>query len=235
MGELIRQRLRLLLLGLVWSTMTTVLVNSLLSPKSAKSSDSLVPPLAAKVPLAKWKFEAAPTIATDSNTQKTEGLPSLGRRYQYQQKSRTLSIDMRLMMGDGDVSRFVSIYSSIQSGSTKIPDGQRYLPSVGYYSVLTHEGTAYLTACINPVGDSTVTEPQFRQSRFKNFQSMQIIGWFLGQSPLVDDRCLWTLMSLQLPEKTANSSSRMAESTYRELETIWVDWYHWWKVNFPPY
>lgn len=236
MDKSVGQPLQFLLLPMVWSGMVIVFTHALLAPESAKSPSSPNISLPKNVALPNWQLGDASPIAIDSNSKVRETLMPPGMRYQYQQESRILVVEMHPFVSDGNVSRFVSTYSPIRSGNIKMLNGQRYMPNVGYYSVLTHKGSAYLTACITPVGDSTVTEPQFKQSPFKAFDPVRFARWFLGQAPLTDDRCLWTLMTMPLPRNTGeDSTSKTVDSTYQELETIWVDWYRWWKANFPHY
>jgi len=105
---------------------------------------------------------------------------------------------------------------------------------VGYYGVLTHEGKAYLSACINPRGESTVTEQQFRQSLYAtDLQVGRILPWISGREPLLDRRCLWTLMSTPLPSGK-NTDSTASEAAYKTLEAAWFNWFRWWQPKFPP-
>jgi cyanosortase A-associated protein len=219
------------LIGLV-----TVSLHVLLSPKSAIPTDSSAIGLMMPVQLPGWQSIGLPTLeAFHAEVQFNAAKKAASIvRHRYQHKNLTLSMESQMIKGDGDISRLISVYSSIQSGSSKLLAGQRFNPQVGHYSVLTGKGKIYLTACINPTGNSTVTEPQFRQARFKSFHPAQVAEWFFNQAPLVDDRCLWTLMSITLPPKNdAVTTPEQTKQAYQQLEQAWIDWYQWWKENFP--
>lgn len=61
----------------------------------------------------------------------------------------------------------------------------------------------------------------------------RVFLWVLGQESLLDQRCLWTLISVSLPEN-ARTNPTMTEAAYKQLESAWFTWSLWWQSNFPP-
>ncbi len=221
----LQKSLRIPVLAVLLSGAMLVLGRAIVMPKS--SSSVLVTALAQSVPLEGWQL-------TTTTPLKSVGEGVKGQLYQYRpQNSDTpaIQVELRQMLGEGNISRFLFDYSVIRQGNSKIQERQS---QTGIYAVLVHQNRAYLTACINPEGGSTVTEQQFTQNRSQNiWQVGRIVPWIMGQQgSLSDKRCLWTLMSLPIdrsqPEVVAT------EAAYKTLETAWVPWYRWWQQNFPP-
>jgi cyanosortase A-associated protein len=131
------------------------------------------------------------------------------------------------------------VYTPIRTANADLQI--KYQPGIGHYGVLTHKDAktqtsrAYLSACINPQGESTATEQQFTHNLSKGWQPSQVGSWILGQKSLIDRRCLWTLMSVpvQTDSKAAPATARSTEQAYKTLETAWVSWYQWWRENYP--
>ncbi|WP_448571737.1 cyanoexosortase A system-associated protein [Trichothermofontia sp.] len=160
--------------------------------------------------------------------------------YHFQQGGQPLEIHMHYMAPwtDGNISRFLFVHTPIRTANAGLQ--QRYHPETGAYGVLTAQGRAYLTACINPKGQSTLTEQQATQNRYATgLRPWRVLRWLLGQDKLWDGRCLWTLMMVRLPPTTPAVAERhdtpMASAqAYQILEAAWVPWHHWWQANFPP-
>ena len=91
-----------------------------------------------------------------------------------------------------------------------------------------HHRHAYLTACINPKGKTTVGNDDFRNNLLRyTITPKRIVNWFISQNSLSDKRCLWTYFSLPL-------NNSLPEDLYPLLESAWLDWYRWWSQNYPP-
>lgn len=149
------------------------------------------------------------------------------RSYRYRQDGRTLLIEMRYLTDtNGDYKAILNHYTPI-TPPTNQAGLSHYQKSIGYYGLFQDQGRAYLSACINPLGESTLTREQFlRNLNTYGLQPQRLGAWVLAQADLRDRRCLWTQLSLPM-----NAAS--PESTYQELETAWVDWYRWWQPRFP--
>jgi len=204
---------------LVWARLAT-------SPKPNSTAPQETDTLPASVPLPGWQLVNTEPITTNTEAQS-------GRRYRFQQGNITLNADQYYMASDGNVSRYLFVHSPVKTANASMK--VKFKPEVGYYGLVAHNGNAYLSACINPRGSSTVTESQFTQNRYANdLQIARIVPWLLGQESLIDYRCLWTLMSVPL-KNGSNSDALVAdEKAYKNLEDAWVSWHQWWQANFPP-
>ncbi|MGI0488322.1 cyanoexosortase A system-associated protein [Pantanalinema rosaneae CENA516] len=225
--------LRLTLLAFTLGGTLLVLAKAIATPKSDTVTVDPGRTLAKTVPITGWQLIES-TAIEDKNKLEPGESPANGQRYRYRQGNTSIDVDLRHIIGDGNVSRFLFVYSPIREGNAKLSDGIRNQANIGYYGVLTHQGRAYLTACINARGGSTVTDQQFRHNRLKyDVQISRIFPWLWGQEPLMDHRCLWTLMST--PVQSATTSEAVdSQEAYQELETAWASWYQWWQANYPP-
>ncbi|HEY9617005.1 MAG TPA: cyanoexosortase A system-associated protein [Microcoleaceae cyanobacterium] len=225
--------IRLALLVVTFGGTLLVLAKAIATPKLTVAPTDAGRNLAKTVPINGWQLVNS-TVIEDKSTLKPGESPAHGQHYQYRQGDRLLDVDLRHTIGDGNVSRFLFVYSPVREGNAKLSQGVRHQPDIGYYGVLTHKGRAYLTACINARGGSTVTDQQFRHDRLTyDVQITRIFPWLWGQEPLMDHRCLWTLMSLPV-QPDAKSGSVDSQEAYKELETAWASWYQWWRSNYPP-
>jgi len=143
--------------------------------------------------------------------------------YLYHQSQTPLKIEMRYLTNtNGDLKSFITSQTGELSSVLK-QDSRS-----GFYSLYTHEDKLYLNACINPHGSSTVTSDQFnRNLMIHNTRPEKILPWLLGIAEFRDKRCLWAHLSIPL------ESNITVEETYQTLETVWFDWYSWWKSHYP--
>ena len=148
------------------------------------------------------------------------------KQYRYVKNNQQLEIQMRYFVNTrGEPNPFLS-------QQTKIPvkDSQKNikkLDRIGYYEMRIEEQQAYLTACINPRGGSTVTSIQFIHNRYTNdFTLSRVLPWVLGKEVLKDDRCIWAQLSTPLNGTTAMDA-------YQILESVWAANYSAWQSQFP--
>ncbi|WP_336604386.1 cyanoexosortase A system-associated protein [Tolypothrix bouteillei] len=140
--------------------------------------------------------------------------------YQYIQNNLPLDIEMSYVT-EGNVPVFLKNFTSISSSAVL-----RQQEGIGYYGLGVNQNRAYLSACINPYGNSTFTEEQFNQNRFHyEMRPQHILSWLIGQRQLQHKRCLWAHLSIPL-----NNSS--PEAAYEVLENVWFSWYQWWRPRF---
>lgn len=173
------------------------------------------------VPLAPWQqVEAQPLAATNKE------IPNPGQRYQYRQNGRQLAAEVRYeRYTEGNISRLINIYTPIQPGLLSVQG--KHQEGIGSYALFQYEDRAYLSACLNPIGESTVTEQQFVQNRYRHgWSATGVLLWVVGQQDLLDGRCFWTLMSVPV---AADGDSVALEGAYQTLELAWFDWYRWWR------
>lgn len=224
MSDPIWKSIRVTILGTTLIGGLLVLGKTIATPKATKAP-SQTSALPATVPLAGWQTIAAAPIRSSSTT--------VGQQYQYRQGRTLLTVELRQEVGDGNVSRFLFVHTPIRGANANLQI--KYQAGTGFYGVLVHDGMAYLSACMNARGESTVTEYQFTQNLYRHsLKPVRILPWLLGGEPLLDRRCLWTLMSVPTNPKLLSSSSTSNGGTLRKLEGAWSTWYQWWQANFPP-
>jgi cyanosortase A-associated protein len=214
---MIWKQFRVPLLALTFSSVLFVLATIVLVPtKDKRTVTTFVFP--EKVPLPQWRLSESlplPKPKKDSITLFAQ------RRYRYQKKDLLLDIEMRYLT-DGDVVKLLRDFNFISSSAVI-----RQQQKVGYYGLGVDKQRAYLSACINPQGNSTFTNEQFNHNRyFYALQPQRLLSWLLEQEKLQDRRCLWAHLSVPLK----NSSP---EAAYQVLETAWFSWYQWWQPRFP--
>ncbi|MEM8831542.1 MAG: cyanoexosortase A system-associated protein [Cyanobacteria bacterium P01_G01_bin.19] len=146
-----------------------------------------------------------------------------GTHYQYLQERKYLDIEMRYIANtNGDLKSFITSQTGELSSVLK-QDLKR-----GFYSLYIHQDKAYLSACINPHGISTVTSDRFnRNLMIHNTHPKQIVPWLLGKSEFRNKRCLWAHLS------TPVNDNFSADDAYATLEAGWHDWHDWWRANYP--
>ncbi len=218
------EKIRISLLAAIFGGVLFVLGKSLLYPTG--SQPTLTPfnfPPAVSLP--QWQPLASTPL--ENKTAKSPKFLS-GRRYHYIQNGVPLDIEMRyFVITSGEIESYIKTHTAISSSADKVLPVLRQKEGVGFYSLFAHQGRAYLSACINPRGGSTVTDEQFRRNRYTyDVRSHRFLPWLLGQAELRDMRCLWAHLSVPL-----NNSS--PEDAYQTLEKAWFSWYQWWSPRFP--
>ncbi|MDJ0595141.1 MAG: cyanoexosortase A system-associated protein [Pleurocapsa sp. MO_226.B13] len=177
------------------------------------------------LPLPQWKFSFSKPVNPNlvRSPASISGKFMAGKHYRYRQNERYLEIEMRYLVDtNGDLKSFIT------SQTGELSPGLRQDSEGGFYSLYADEDKAYLNACINPHGVSTVTSDQFnRNLTIHNTRIENILPWLLGQAEFRDKRCLWAHLSLPLDRDVS------LDETYRRLETVWSDWYGWWRSHFP--
>ncbi|MEH2364420.1 cyanoexosortase A system-associated protein [Nostoc sp.] len=145
-----------------------------------------------------------------------------GKDYSYTKNNLPLELQMRYVINTrGELNPFLQ-----QSSKNLVKDSQkniRYVKGIGYYELYSDSKQAYLTACINPRGGSTVNSNQFMQNRYTyDLTWNRLLPWFLGKEVLRDNRCIWTQLSIPL-NGVVNSK------VYPVLESFWAENYVAWQ------
>ncbi|WP_373527907.1 cyanoexosortase A system-associated protein [Nostoc sp.] len=148
-----------------------------------------------------------------------------GKDYSYLRNDQHLELQMRYLMNTrGEPNPFLE-----QINTNLAKDNQkniRYVKGTGYYLLYSDSKQAYLTACINPRGGSTVTSAQFMQNRYTyDLTWSRVLPWIFGKEILRDNRCIWTQLSVPLNE-VADSK------VYPVLESFWTNNYATWQSLF---
>ncbi len=191
---------------------------------SGEDDKSAVLPLEtpASVPLTQWQI-------VEGNFPKVE---EESYKYQYisnqksSNKNQTLEVQTSYRKYDGgNVSRLLFIEASIPPATVMMRMKQK--EGMGFYGMFEYDNKAHITGCINRAGESSVTNAQHTQNKYKYGWGIQrTLLWFIGYKDLFETACLWTLISTPV---TSNLDSTTLDKTYENLETAWVEWYSWWK------
>lgn len=184
----------------------------------SEQGDTQAYQLPANPPLPNAKLQEAEILPEVESSYYSQLLA--GRRYSYQLQDLPLTAAVYYVTGTaGDLSTFTQGYTALVARPTLQQTVQKNQSS-GFYSLYQTDQQAFLTACIAPQGGSTVTRNQF------------VEGWnnhlyMLGREGYLDDRCLWTTLSIPLKNVSV-------QDAFQALEATWPAWYKWWKAKFPP-
>jgi cyanosortase A-associated protein len=227
------KQLRLPLLAFNLLTAGFVLGKSLLDPRMGQLTPFEFSP---DVPLTQWtpvesqRLKPLPEPDTDGS------ILQVGRTYQYRQNDRLLDIEMRYVLRtQGEVEKFIKDRRTKENKkensqldpNEKLEATVEYEPDVGSYVLLADKKRAYLSACINPRGESTFTQDQYKHNQdIYDTELSRLLPSLLGREKWRDDRCLWTYMSMPLDGSTP-------QETYKLLEATWLEWKQWWQPQFP--
>jgi cyanosortase A-associated protein len=198
-----------------------VILRVILTPETVNSAQLNAFDFPEKVPLASWQLQnTRPLKATDASNFNS------GQQYQYVKNRDRLTVQTRYEhYTDGNVRRLLVVYVPIKPAMAQL--AIKYRENAGYYGLFEYEGKAYLSACLNSTGQSTVTEQQFVQNRYAyGWNLKRSLLWIIGQNDLLDGSCFWTLMSVPL---SSDSYEIAIAKAYRDLEAAWFEWYQWWK------
>jgi cyanosortase A-associated protein len=173
------------------------------------------------VPLSQWQLSKTELLPKPKYL-----IPELVTqwRYQYTQKSQNLPLDIQMYYVSGltDASEKMQYINKILS-----PPKLYKREGIGYYGLGVNEKRAFLVACINPRGNTTITAMQSLKNGFSyDVRPNRLMVALLGQAPLLDKRCLFTYMSVPLE----NTSEGIA---YQVLENAFFEWHKWWYTNYP--
>jgi len=140
-------------------------------------------------------------------------------QYQYQVQDQLLRIEMSYVTGTtGDLQTFLENYPVLGQSLQPLPTPQIQQQGSHYYALYTHGNQAFLSACLDPGGQATVEIGHF----IGNWNN----HWYLLGRDYMDDRCLWTHMSVDL-------NQRSPAQAFSVLTANWVPWQQWWRSRVP--
>lgn len=144
--------------------------------------------------------------------------------YQYNYQGFNVKVHY-LRETDGDISTYLDNYGlNHQKVKLNAIDKQG---QTGFYRLFEHDRVAYLTACINPRGSSTVNRAQFFANRnAHDLRPDRAIPIILGMADPRDARCLWVTVSAPI-------KNRSIDTVHQQLEATWQEVYTWWFSKFP--
>ena len=223
------KQLRIPLLMFIFAGTTIVLGKVILDPNIGKRQLTPIT-FPQNVPLEGWQLQKSePFISITDNYGQTTGEPfDKGKMYRYSQNNLPLNIQMIYELDSfGEYKLFLRNYSSVEAS----PSSEQFFVArksgIGTYGMYVAQNRAYLIACMNSRGGSTLSRQEFNDNRERyDLVSDRTIPWLLGQRGLRDTRCLWNHFSIPL-----NKSS--PKTAYLILEKAWISWYQWWIVRYP--
>lgn len=231
-------QIRIILLALTLFSFLGVILKLTFFPTEEKKQSNINSTFPETVPLSGWQLKESQKLKLIKTSRLGAGLAP-GHIYKYVNNANnkdTLEVEARYEKYLGTINRYIVIYRNMPTATVAIKT--KYKKDIGYYGTFEYQAQAFLTACVNPKGESTVTDKQFtKNTYFHGWGIQRTFLWVIGQQDLLDARCLWTIMSVPInsydPYKLLLEKD--LEDEYQKLETAWVDWFHWWKKNFPSY
>ncbi|MBO3459248.1 cyanoexosortase A system-associated protein [Aetokthonos hydrillicola Thurmond2011] len=222
------QKWRIPMLLVTWSTLVLGAVYLICAPSSiGVLADALPDKLAIKGWEQVWVDQVNTSFRKEIITVNDSDQALSSKRYIYHHNNQYINVQMRYIVNTyGNIENYLKKFTEI----TNVKDIGKNIHSkngIGYYVLLNDSNQAYLTACINPRGGSTVTQDQFLSNR-NSYDSTanRILPWLLGTAILKDNRCLWIQLSTAL-------DGAGSESTYPILESVWDTNYTLWRSHFP--
>jgi len=207
--------IRVSLLALTFGGVILVLGKSVFAPASEKKSTAQAFEFPTDVPLPSWQPLGSQSL-----------MEPLGRNYQYRQGDLKLVIEMRYVESPFENEALFREYNPSVLSPGELAPTIRQHKAIGAYSLSVDEQRAYLRACINPRADSAITYTQLIQNRYKaDLRLGRLLPWLMDQESLLDNRCLWTHLSLSIKDSSP-------EQAYQTLENTWLPWYQWWHSRF---
>jgi cyanosortase A-associated protein len=203
-------------LGLIWLTIVfifVVLVNTLFFNSVSSITSLNSPRFPTSIVLKEWYLVTSTPLVNS------------GKGYLYHYRHGETQQDLFIKIytesnTDGNVSRLLNLHQNIKLAKTR--SKIRNDPQRGYFAIFAHKGNLHITSCISLQGYSTVTEAQFSQYRYKNFNlSQRLFPWLIGAKPLADNECWWVLFSTPF---SLNSTRSELSTNIRGLESAWADW-----------
>ncbi|MBE9008789.1 cyanoexosortase A system-associated protein [Pseudanabaenaceae cyanobacterium LEGE 13415] len=144
--------------------------------------------------------------------------------YQYNYQGFNVKVHY-LRETDGDISTYLDNYG-LNNQKVKLNTIDKQGQS-GFYRLFEHNQVAYLTACINPRGGSTVNREQFFANRNAHDLKLdRVVPIILGMADPRDARCLWVTVSAPIENQSIDTA-------HQQLEAAWQEIYAWWFPKFP--
>ncbi len=102
-----------------------------------------------------------------------------------------------------------------------------YQLNIGMIALIPAQHRLYLSACINPNGPSTVTADQYLRAKLISDKNLSWFkDWLWGRAPLLDQRCLWSHLSVPLRSPSDRQEAQVV------LQEAWRNWYAWTQTQF---
>jgi len=184
-------------------------------------------PFPEDVPLPGWTLDRSPgaeKIAPPVHAQFAQNIGYRnGRTYRYTQGNRVLTLSARYLRPSvGDIEAYTYNFTNRLPRNLTL----KTVPNFGSYGVYQDQNTLYLSSCLSPGGQNTVTREQFIQNCYRqDLQPWRFLRWLGGTIPLFNHQCLWFEMAWPLSPR---ETSTPALAT---LEPLWIEWQTWWRAH----
>jgi cyanosortase A-associated protein len=181
-----------------------------------------------RVSLNSWQLVKTETLPLENFKTLTEDdRIASAKHYSYLKNGVPLEIEMLYLVGTkGNLPELIKKQTGISQEVIDNADlGE--IRGIGSYILYSDRDRAYLSACINSRGNTTVTAQQFSHNRYtQDFKYNLVLPWLQGKDSIRDLRCLWVKLSIPREESSQPEA-------YQSLTKAWIDWYHWWQPRFP--
>ena len=185
------------------------------------------------------RYTFAPDVVNIPVASRADATASPSRTDEYTNPADdlVLTIEIRYMLEtEGFIERLLQVHDEFQTTLASVEDDAdiaaavRYEYGVGHYGLFQIQDQTYLTACINPRGESTYSIDQFLHNRgIYDSNPNRLMSVLFGREVWQDNRCLWTHMAIAPTTDTPGTP----EERQTRLEMAWTEWYQTWQPNFP--
>lgn len=173
------------------------------------------------VPLTGWQLiQSSPLLPEGSALLK----PISSRVYQYRNvQGGELEVQAYYLDANkADIEDFLKNYTTLPSRPQI-----SYQLNIGAIALIPAQHRMYLSACINPQGPSTVTADQYLRAKLLSGKTFSWFkDWLWGRANLLDQRCLWSHLSVPLRSPSANQEAQLV------LQEAWRNWFEWTQAKF---
>lgn len=165
-----------------------------------------------------------------------------GHRYDYKNidSGKTLTATFRYIVNVNPGSDLVAYYRrrNLNPEILKtLTDADKNFSNSGntILSFIDQDST-YYSACLTPEGQ---TQTQSYNQITAKYNTQQVLAhklknflpWFMGQTLLQDDRCLWMELKLSSPDAGAGGSHQSSQSS--KIEPLWRQFSNFWIEHYP--
>lgn len=186
-----------------------------------------IPPLSfpSQLSLSGWNEKSSVSLVKQPKTGTTPRLHRLqsGQEYTYENQAQEVTVALRFFAPTfGEIENYIKrtydepIQSAYEEGETN------YLPNYGQYRLFEDGTEAYLSACLTPEGESTVSVTDYvNKTNAGIFQVRGLIPRLLGERSLRERRCLWVNLSTPLNGNTPANSYQVLEAVFQQGYSQW--------------
>lgn len=202
--------------------MAIVTVLTILLPQIGRRELSALR-LPSQLSLSGWKEQESTSLVTDPESELRFDRLHSGQEYHYQKQQTQVRVALRFFSPTfGNTKKYIQEAYDKEFQKNYEQGNTRYLSNLGYYHLFTNEEKAYLSACLNPTFESTVSSAQYaRQANKHFFERKNLIPRLLGQKSFRERRCLWVNLSTPLNPDSPETSYQILESVFKAGYTKW--------------